>query len=443
MERSYIPPEEQILDLAGVGIGPFNMSVAALLEPHSSELSSLFFDRQAEFSWHPGLLLPEGSVQVSFMKDPVTLADPTSRYSFLSYMHEKRRLYRFIIAGFPKIKRMEFNQYFRWVCDSLPNVRFGHPVEGVDLAGDRLVLDLGTRRVSARNVVLGTGLAPKIPECARPHVGDTVFHSGQYLHKKLAPGGKRVVVVGGGQSGAELVNHLLTSEPELPGHLTWLARRGNFLPLDDTPFVEEFFTPSYSEYFFRLPAAKREELIKEQRFASDGVNAELLAAIYRRLYELEFLESPGRMFSLRIATELRQMRPAAGGGWELVVHDRVHGETHAIEADIVVLATGFGFQLPACLEPLEDRLALDDEGRYHMREDYSIVWDGPPELKIFAQNAARHCRGVPDPNLSLMAWRSATIINSLAGRTVFDVSEASSAFDWARPGTYSDGYGER
>jgi len=39
-------------------------------------------------------------------------------------------------------------------------------------------------------------------------------------------------------------------------------------------------------------------------------------------------------------------------------------------------------------------------------------------------------RGVADPNLSLMAWRSAIIANSLLGRTAYEVAGESSALDF-------------
>jgi lysine N6-hydroxylase len=41
-------------------------------------------------------------------------------------------------------------------------------------------------------------------------------------------------------------------------------------------------------------------------------------------------------------------------------------------------------------------------------------------------------RGVADPNLSLMAWRSAVIANSLLGRAIYDVNGESSVFDFDR-----------
>ena len=79
------------LDAIGVGIGPFNLSLAALLAP--TGFRARFFERNAEFQWHPGLLFPESTIQVSYLKDLVTLADPTSRYSFLAFLHAKKRFY--------------------------------------------------------------------------------------------------------------------------------------------------------------------------------------------------------------------------------------------------------------------------------------------------------------------------------------------------------------
>ena len=95
----------------------------------------------------------------------------------------------------------------------------------------------------------------------------------------------------------------------------------------------------------------------------------------------------------------------------------------------MVLATGFLYDLPEAMRPLADRLTWDRNG-FPMRADFSIIWDGPAGLRIYAQDAARQVRGVADPNLSLMAWRSATIANSLLGKTAYDVAGESSALDF-------------
>ena len=80
-------------DVIGVGLGPFNLGLAALLA--TTDVDAVFFDDKPEFAWHPGLMLPGAEIQVPFLADLVTLADPTSPYSFLNYLHEQGRLYRF------------------------------------------------------------------------------------------------------------------------------------------------------------------------------------------------------------------------------------------------------------------------------------------------------------------------------------------------------------
>src|SRR3979411_2214723 len=122
---------ELTLDAIGVGAGPFNLSLAALLAP--TGFKARFFDKNAGFEWHPGLLFPEATIQVSFLKDLVTLVDPTSPYSFLAFLRARKRLYRFINRSEIRVSRKEFNQYLQWVAGRLGNVEFGAEVREVGL----------------------------------------------------------------------------------------------------------------------------------------------------------------------------------------------------------------------------------------------------------------------------------------------------------------------
>ena len=76
--------------LAGVGIGPFNLSLAALAAGIDG-LDAVFFDARPEFRWHPGLLVEGATLQVPFLADLVTLVDPASRWSFLNWLKDTTR----------------------------------------------------------------------------------------------------------------------------------------------------------------------------------------------------------------------------------------------------------------------------------------------------------------------------------------------------------------
>jgi lysine N6-hydroxylase len=412
------------LDAVGVGAGPFNLSLAALLAP--TGFNARFFDKSPEFEWHPGLLFPEATIQVSYLKDLVTLVDPTSQYSFLAFLRDHKRLYRFINRSQP-VPRKEFNQYLQWVASRLPNVEFGAEVHEVSVDGQGFSLQVDSRVVRTKNIVLGTGLVPNIPAWARSHLGAYVFHSNDYLDHPIDATGRIVAVVGGGQSGAEVVWHLLLDLAHLPTQLVWISHRPNFLPLDESPFTNELFNPGYSDYFFTLTPEQRDTLLAEQKLASDGISQGLLQRIYDRLYDLEFLEAAGRRVRLLPGFEVIGMEHTSAG-CDLALRDR-WGASRTVRADVIVLGTGASYVLPEAIQPLAGRMTWDRDG-FPVRADFSIDWDGPPELRIYAQDAARHMRGIADPNLSLMAWRSAIIANSLLGRQVYDVSDESSVFDF-------------
>ena len=413
------------LDAVGVGVGPFNLSLAALLAP--TGFNARFFDRTADFQWHPGLLFPEATIQVSYLKDLVTLVDPTSPYSFVAFLRAQKRLYRFINRTETRVSRKEFNQYLQWVAGALPNVEFGADVREVGLDEQGFTVQLDRRLLRTKAIVLGTGLVPNIPGWARPYLGNKVFHSNDFLRHPIDATGRVVAVVGGGQSSAEVLWHLLLDIAHLPAQLVWVSNRSNFLPLDESPFTNELFNPVYSDYFYSLTQEQRDTLLAEQRLASDGISQSLLGRIYDRLYDLEFLEAAGRRVSLLPGHEVVDMQHSSAG-CDLALRDR-WGASRTVRADMIVLGTGSSYALPEAMQPLAARVSWDRDG-LPVHADFSVEWDGPPELRIYAQDAARHMRGVADPNLSLMAWRSAIIANSLLGRQVYDVDGESSVFDF-------------
>jgi lysine N6-hydroxylase len=419
-------------EVVGAGLGPFNLSLAALLEP-LADVRARFFEARESFAWHCGIMVPGAMLQVSFLKDLVTLVDPTSRFSFLNYLAQHGRLYRFLTAHTDRCSRREFELYYQWAAGQLESVRWDHPVDRIDLTERGLAVSCrGAAPVTATNLVLGSGREPWMPEFAMTLRGRTVLHSADLQTVAPETRGRDVLVIGAGQSGAEVVNHLLEGEHDLPRSLTWISSRMGLLPLDDSPFTNEWFHPPYVDHFYGLPEPRRAHLLSRQRMASDGVSESLLNTIYRRLYELDTVQ-PGRLrhrlLVCRRVIDLFRVDARPDARLIATVHDEDTGAIENCDVDVVICATGYRAWIPDYLEPLHGRIVGSD-GRLRVRRDYSLEWDGPPGLAIYIQNGAESTHGIADPNLSLAAWRSATIINSICGRTAYHIDGESSSISW-------------
>lgn len=404
------------MDLLGVGIGPFNLSLAALLT-RVRTVKSYFFDAKNEFSWHPGLMLPNSEIQVGHFKDLVTLVDPTNPYSFLAYLVQHKRLYRFMNCDFSYVLRYEFNDYLRWVANSLPNLFFDEKVIDLNFNNNFFILHTTKNSYQARNIVLGNGLTPKIPGFIKPYLGKDVFHSNDYLQHETQDS---IAIIGGGQSAAEIVSHLL-NKPQLPKTIYWISSRGMLLPMDNSPFSTEYFHPKYNEYFYNLPANRRSQLLREQLLASDGISERLLTEIYQQFY---LLNLQGKKIDFRFIPHSKLINMSRD---KEVFHLGTAEKSFSVKT--VILCTGYEWTMPDYLISLKDRIEVNN-GKFRVNKDYSIQWDGPAQNRIYIQNGAEHTHGIADRNLSLMAFRSATIINSLMQQTIYDIANESAAIDW-------------
>ncbi|CAN3985772.1 lysine N(6)-hydroxylase/L-ornithine N(5)-oxygenase family protein [Kitasatospora purpeofusca] len=418
-------------DLVGIGIGPANLGLSALIDPQPA-LTARFFERRSRFAWHDGAMLPAAALQVPPLKDLVTLVDPTSRFSFLNFLAEQGRLYRHLIASRSGTPREEFEQYYRWAADLMPQLTFGTEITEVRTDGKELTVHDATGGVTGtRNLVLGSGRRPHVPRCVTAR-GARVLHAAEVMHRCPDTLGRRVAVIGGGQSGAEIVHWLLGDKGLLPSSLVWSTRRDGFLPLDDSAFSNEWYFPGYVRHFTRLSAARRAALLRTQRMTSDGVSADLLDAIHAQLYRLDALRPGHCAYRLSPGQELLAVDGGADGApIDVVTRDIDTDSVHREHVDVVILATGYRNSTPAYLEPLRELIPLDEDGAFHVREDYSIEFDGPPGCRIFVQGAAGHTHGVADANLSLMAWRNAVITNAVAGRSLYRTDRDSGTVTWS------------
>ncbi len=424
--------EPRILDVVGVGLGPFNLGLAALLDGVDG-VDAAFLDQRAGFDWHPGLLLDEAEIQVPFLADLVTLADPTSRHSFLNYLHEHGRLYRFYFHERLQILRREFEHYGAWVAGRLASCRFGRRVQDVrpHPAGgwtvEATTADGATETLRARHVVLGIGTTPTLPACAGPHVvpagvasdDGTLLHSAAYAtHRERLLGRPAVTVVGGGQSAAEVILDLLQhGRPDQ--RIDWISRGLGFLSMEYGKLGLEHFTPEYVDHFHALDPARRDALRAQQDLLYKGISTDTAGAIYDALYRRSAAGGRDPDLAYRARTELRAVDRDVDG-WRLTLAHRDEPATAELRTGALVLATGYA--APAL--PLDPALiATDAAGRPDVTRDYRLRGpDGAPTT-LTVQNAELHSHGVGTPDLGLAAYRNAVIVNRIAGRAVYAVPE--------------------
>ena len=102
-----------VWDVVGIGLGPSNLSLSALINgsAHAVKLRAVFFDKKNEFHWHSGMMISDVLMQTSFIKDLVTLVDPSNRFSFLMYLQQVGILYHFLNTDRGKLTRKEFYLY--------------------------------------------------------------------------------------------------------------------------------------------------------------------------------------------------------------------------------------------------------------------------------------------------------------------------------------------
>ena len=416
---------EQMYDFIAVGIGPFNLGLACLTEP-VKELKGLFLDQNDSFDWHTGMMLESAHLQTPFMADLVTLADPTSPYSFLNYLKLQGKLYSFYIREDFFMMRKEFNQYCQWACSQLTSLQFSTRVELVTWDATRECYLVQTRSTKSnenqiyrtKRLVLGTGPSPWMPACARD-AGNNVHHSSAYLpNKEQVQNSKSITVVGSGQSAAEIYYDLLSDIDKHDYHLTWVTRAPRFYPLEYSKLTLEMTSPEYIDYFHELPMAKRDQLNREQKCLYKGINISLINDIYDLMY-IKRLDGPLNV-DLYTHSELTSLTRNHHGELEmnLLHHEQQQEYRHRTES--VILATGYGYQPPQFVEGIYNRIQWDDAGRYAVNRNYSI----DAHNQIFVQNAELHTHGFVTPDLGMACYRNSTIIREMLGREVYPVEKS-------------------
>ncbi|MFF1624216.1 lysine N(6)-hydroxylase/L-ornithine N(5)-oxygenase family protein [Streptomyces sp. NPDC058272] len=409
----------RVHDFVGIGLGPFNLGLACLTEP-IAELNGVFLESKPDFEWHSGMFLEGAHLQTPFLSDLVTLADPTSPYSFLNYLKDSGRLYAFYIRENFYPLRVEYDDYCRWAANRLGNVRFDTTVTDVTYDEGAEVYVVRTKAgetFRARHLVLGTGTPPHIPEACAGLGGDFIHNSRYMQHKEELQRKESITLVGSGQSAAEIYYDLL-SEIDVHGYrLNWVTRSPRFFPLEYTKLTLEMTSPEYIDYYHALPEQTRYRLTAQQKGLFKGIDGDLINEIFDLLYQ----KNLGGPVPTRLLTN-SALRSAAyrDGVYELGLRQEEQEKDYELRSHGLILATGYRYTEPEFLKPVRERLRYDTQGNFDIARNYAIDTTG---RGVFVQNAGVHTHSITSPDLGMGAYRNASIIRELLGTEYYPVEK--------------------
>lgn len=418
---------QEILDVVGIGFGPSNLALAIALTEHNEQggaLTARFLERKPEFGWHQGMLLEGATMQVSFLKDLATLRNPVSQFGFLSYLHARSRLVDFINhkSFFPS--RVEFHDYLQWCADQLsPLVEYGteavtaRPVYEAGMVTHyevtaRCVATGRTTALLARNIVVAPGLSPELP--AGITAGERIWHSSEFLGRVSGiTDPRRLMVVGAGQSAAEIVDHLHRTFPSAEVYAVF-ARYG-YSQADDSPFANRIFDPAAIDDFHAATEESKSALLAYHSNTNYAVvDVDLIEDLYARTYD-EKVRGVNRLRLLNMS-RLKSAHPSSDGVEVTIWHENTASESR-VEVDALVCATGYRETDPATLlGEVEPLLWRDAQDRLRVERDYRVA-TGPEVLAgVYLCGGTEHSHGITSSLLSSAAVRAGEIVRSIVTR---------------------------
>ncbi|KAF2663763.1 hypothetical protein BT63DRAFT_483939 [Microthyrium microscopicum] len=445
--------EQEDYDLIVAGFGPAALSIAIAIEDALEETNGqalhglsrkpriLFLEKQEHFAWHPGMLLEGTRMQISFIKDLATLRNPRSRFTFLNYLHTKKRIIQFSNLDTFLPARLEFQDYLKWCAQYFEDdVRYGQEVlkvfpdsYGSDGAIERFRIAARSTKMAeettfrARHVVIAIGGQPSIPKLFQINNNARIIHSSRYAQEvsrqlQDTNGSYKIAVVGGGQSAAEVFDNLHSRYPKSKTHL--LLRGSTLRPSDDSPFVNEIFDPERIRPFYEADPEIRHATNGSHQNTNYGVvRLQLLEKVYETLYMQRLAYDREEEWPHRIMpnASIVQVRQGEADRVRLEFNWKSPGELskcvlEAVEYDLVVLATGYGHNghedILKNLESLEARSGQP----WTVGKDYRLVLNNQSisrDAGIWLQGCNEATHGLSDTLLSGLAVRGGELVHSI------------------------------
>ncbi|TQS38492.1 hypothetical protein Golomagni_01002 [Golovinomyces magnicellulatus] len=449
--RETISPQlsDEFLDMLCVGFGPASLATAVALHDtnYSKKPKYLFLEKEPKFSWHSGMQLPNAKMQISFLKDLATPRNPQSKFTFINYLFNKKRLNQFINLSVLLPSRLEFEDYLKWCANHFEAqglVQYGMNVQSVCVGSKNSDGKVTSWKVTsrksngeivtkrARNVVIAVGGNPMLPLELKGL--QNVNHSSQYISsiKKIQHqevGRKpRFAVVGSGQSAAEIFNDLWTRFPE--SEIRFIIKGASLRPSDDSPFVNEIFDPDRVDIIYAQSPSQRAASVNLDRGTNYGVvRLSLLEHLYEKLY-MQRVASPSPsewkacIISNRVIVSARETQD--GSSILLRLCDSYSQQNsdylETLEVDYVYAATGYQCnaheEMLADVRPYLQNDIAEKSNPWAVQRDYRIAFDPEkvvPDVGIWLQGCNEKTHGLSDTLLSILAIRSGELVHSIFG----------------------------
>ncbi|MEO6503433.1 MAG: SidA/IucD/PvdA family monooxygenase [Jatrophihabitantaceae bacterium] len=409
------------IELLAIGAGPSNLALAVAIEemaPSDFARKCVVIEQHDDIVWQRGMLLPWAQSQVSFLKDLVTMRNPRSRFTFTNYLYETQRLHDFINMSSFLPFRLEVSSYLQWVARSLSlvRVRYGRRCMRVDVvrsaAGEITgwLVELSDGSVlTARNLVVGIGREPHIPEAFQSLDKAKLIHSTEYADRidafdHSAP--LRVAVVGAAQSAAEM---LWETHQRMPAaECAMIMRTVGLGYYQTSQFTNELYFPSFTDTFYAAPPEARQRVLQEMRRTNyAGVTPELLNTIYRQMY-LERLIGHQRLRMIP-STDITETRMEADEV-VLTLAEQLTGRRTELRCDVVMLGTGFERKLPALTQAIADLVGVE---RFLVSRAYRAILPPTVSAGCYLQGTNEESHGIADSLISVLAIRAGEIVEDL------------------------------
>jgi L-ornithine N5-oxygenase len=421
-----------VYDVLGVGFGPANMALAIALDEHNAAAAArggrpvraLFLEQRPEPRWHPGLLLPDASMQISFLKDLATFRNPRSRYTFVNYLQTVGRLVDFTNRGRMAPLRVEFSAYLQWVARQLDGYLLcGSRVSAVepcfvsgpggeqevDLFTVTIQRDGRTEQLLARSVVVAAGLQPRLPAGVEP--GPRVWHSAGYLDRvEGIRDPADLVVVGSGQSALEVALDLYDRFRRARVHL--VSSRFGISPSDQGPLVNRIFDPESVDTLFAAAPQVRDRVDRLHRNTNNAsAHPREIQAFFDAQYRDRWLGE--ERLVLHRMSRLTSVLETAGEVRVGIASDLDGGNTE-VRADALVLGTGYDtFDTSRLLGAHSRLIRRDAAGRVQLDRSYRARLEVAGRAGLYLVGQSDHQHGIGDTLLSTVAVRAGQIADSI------------------------------